>query len=223
MPTLVDLTHTLTQNSPSWGGGCGFKLEIKKDYADSTDDVKFRVQQLKMHAGIGTHMDAPAHCIPGGKTIDQFDINEFLAPLVVIDVSAKVHERYKVSVDDIQQFELQCGKIPPKALVLIYTGWERFWLEPKKYHNNHVFPCIAANVAELLLAKKIVGLGIDTLSPDRPEEGFAVHQLVLGAGQYIIENVANANKLPPLGAKALALPLKLQGATEAPLRLVGLI
>lgn len=68
-----------------------------------------------------------------------------------------------------------------------------------------------------------MGLGIDTLSPDRPGAGYPVHQLFLGAGKYLIENVANAVKLPAVGSYILALPLKLLQGTEAPLRLVALI
>lgn len=69
--TLVDLTHTLAPDIPSWSGTCGFRHEVKLDYADCKEDtpfsVKFRVQQIKMHAGIGTHMDAPAPAFPAEK------------------------------------------------------------------------------------------------------------------------------------------------------------
>ena len=77
-------------------------------------------------------------------------------------------------------------------------------------------------MAEHLLARNIAGIGIDTLSPDRPDSGFPVHQLLLGADKYIIENVANPQQMPKTGGFALVLPMKIQGATEAPTRLVGL-
>ena len=95
---IIDLTHTLSSNIPTWNGSCGFEHKITVDYDDCTTDVKFRVQKLAMHAGIGTHMDAPAHCIKDGATIDKLSIQDFLSPLVVIDVSAKMHERYSVSI-----------------------------------------------------------------------------------------------------------------------------
>lgn len=59
---VEDLTQPLSASVPTWNGSCGFCLEIKKDY-----DQMFRVQQVKMHAGVGTHMDAPSHRIQGGK------------------------------------------------------------------------------------------------------------------------------------------------------------
>ena len=215
---IIDLTHSLSSDIPSWNGTCGFQHETICDYDDCSTSVKFRVQKLTMHAGIGTHIDAPAHCIRGGVTIDQLLLNDMLAPAVVIDVSSKAHERYKVTVDDIKAFE-----IPARSFVIIRTGWEKFWNEPTKYHNNHIFPSISKEAAEFLLTKDIVGIGIDTLSPDRPEDGYPVHQIILGAGKYIIENAANLSMLPAVGAWIMALPMKVQGGTEAPIRLVGFI
>lgn len=77
--------------------------------------------------------------------------------------------------------------------------------------------------AHFLLSRKIVGLGIDTLSPDRPDNGYPVHAALLGAGKYIIENIANADSLPSVGSFILALPIKIKEGTEAPIRLIALI
>ena len=75
----------------------------------------------------------------------------------------------------------------------------------------------------LLLKRNIAGLGIDTLSPDTPQSGYPVHQALLGEGKYIIENVANAIQLPPIGSFSLALPILTIGGTEAPIRLVAFV
>lgn len=220
---IIDLTHPLSSEIPSWTGACGFRHEVKRDYDQCTTDVKFRVQQITMHAGIGTHMDAPAHVIPGGATIDELDVSHLLASCVVIDVSHQAHEHYSVSCEDIQAFEAEHGSIPTGAFVIFYTGWEKRWSEPEIYRNNHVFPAVSGEVALMLLERGIVGLGIDTLSPDRPEGGnYPVHAALLGSGKYIVENVANALALPPIGAYSLALPIKTVGGTEAPVRLVAL-
>lgn len=220
---LIDLTHTLDETIPSWTMKCGFNHEIKLDYTDCSAAVKFRVQQIKMHAGIGTHIDAPAHCIPNAMTVEQIPLTDLIAPCVMIDVSHRADENYQVSVQDVKQFEKMHGEIPVKHFVMIRTGWERFWKKPEKYHNNYIFPSISLETALFLLERKIVGLGIDTLSPDRPDEGHLVHNAILGSGKYIIENVANLALLPSVQSYILALPIKTRGGTEAPLRLVGLI
>lgn len=220
---IIDLTHTLEEGMPCWDAGCGFQHVIKLDYADCPDEVKFRVNHIQMDAGIGTHIDAPAHCIAGGVTIDQLKIEDLIAPCVVIDVSAAAHERYSLSVADIKAFEKAHGDLKPGLFVMIRTGWEQFWGQPDKYRNHYLFPSVSKEAAVFLLERQIVGLGIDTLSPDRPEDGYPVHAALLGAGKYIIENAANLNALPVSGSYILALPMKIKAGTEAPLRLIALI
>jgi kynurenine formamidase len=218
---FIDLTHALSSEIPNWSGTCGFQYKVKHDYSDSVADVKFRVHEVEMHSGIGTHMDAPAHCIQGGLAIADISLENLIIPCSVIDVSKKAHEKYSVTTEDIIIHENDYGKILPNTFVIVYTGWERFWNQPEKYRNELVFPSISRQAAELLLDRDIVGLGIDTLSPDRADDDFPVHQLILGAGKYIIENVANAKNLPPVGAYVCVLPIKIKEGTEAPVRLIG--
>ena len=218
---IIDLTHSLTSEIPQWGIECGFRHHIVTDYSDCASQVKFRAQRLEMVAGIGTHMDAPAHCIPGSATIDDLPLTSLITPCRVIDVSQKANERYLISVEDIQSFEKEHGLIPKDSFVLLHTGWGEYWDNPATYRNNLIFPSLSLEGAELLLTRDIIGLGIDTLSPDCGDSGFPVHQLLLAAGKYIVENVANAKKLGPVGF-SIALPIKIQKGTEAPIRLVGL-
>ncbi|MBX9977755.1 MAG: cyclase family protein [Alphaproteobacteria bacterium] len=220
---IIDLTHTLSPDVPSWTGKCGFEHQIKLDYSDGGDPVTFRVQQIRMHAGVGTHIDAPAHCIPGGICIADLNLNNLIAPCVMIDVSDKSYASYLILRDDIDVFEAQYGEIAFGSCVFFYTGWERYWETPERYRNNLVFPSVSEDVAALLMERGIVGLGIDTISPDRPDSSFPVHATLLGAGKYIVENAANLTALPPVGAYSLALPIKTIDGTEAPIRLIGLI
>ena len=219
----VDLTHPLSSTTPSWSGSCGFKHEIKLDYDDRPEGVPFRIQKIIMHAGIGTHMDAPSHCVPGGKNIADIPLHDLVVPCVVIDISDHAHERYQVSPHDILVFEKCHGRIPKGCCVMIRTGWEKFWHQPEKYRNNWVFPSVSQDAALLLLERNIVGLGIDTLSPDCGDSGYPVHDNLLGAGRYIIENVAHIKSMPPIGGYSLALPINIVDGTEAPIRLIGLV
>lgn len=220
---LIDLTHELESTIPTWNGGCGFNHDVHIDYSDCESEDKFRVMKLKMHAGNGTHMDAPSHCIPGGKYIHDFDVNDLVMPCVVIDASDKCFERYSLTAQDIADFESKHGSIAKGSCVMIKSGWSKFWNEPLKYHNNHVFPSASREAAELLLERGVSAIGIDTLSPDRPEDGFTVHKAFLGAGKIIIENVANLDNMPSIGSFVMVLPIKIRNGTEAPVRLVGLI
>lgn len=220
---LIDLTHSLSSNIPFWDGSCGFNLDQKSSDDGLKDGINFTLQSFNMAGGIGTHIDAPLHCIEKGAAIDQIDLAQLFVPCVVIDVSKKAHTNYLVSPEDIKTFENQYGKITKNSLVFFRTGWERFWYQPKQYHNEWIFPSLARSTAEILLERGIVGIGIDTLSPDTLASGFPVHQLILGTGKYIIENVANLAKMPPINAWCIALPIKVENGSESPARVVGLI
>lgn len=219
---FIDLTHTLTPDVPHWGVDVGFKYNARYVGQTASDEVKFRVQRLEMSAGIGTHMDAPSHCFEEAASIDDIPIGSLITTCKVVDVSDKVHDNYRVLVEDILTYEANYGLIPKGAFVIIYTGWDARWIKPEAYRNEKIFPSISIEAAQLLVERDIIGLGIDTLSPDAFGSDFPVHQLMLGAGKYIIENVANAKQLGPTDSFIFALPIKVSGGTEAPIRLIGM-
>lgn len=176
-----------------------------------------------MLAGIGTHIDAPAHCFPKGKTINDLSLETLISPCVVIDVSQEADENYCVEIGIIKNFERNYGKAWKNSFVIFYTGWSRFWTQPEKYRNNYNFPSVSREVAEYLVSENIAGIGIDTLSPDRPESGYPVHQIILGASKYIVENIASARLLPITGSHIFVMPIRISEGTEAPIRLLGMI
>jgi kynurenine formamidase len=223
MQKLIDLTHSLSPEVPTWDGSPGFGIEINTDYADCTPPDIFRTQKINMGAGIGTHMDAPAHVVPGARTIDALGLDDLTGDCAVIDVSAEAGEDYVISPAAVEKFEREHGQIRPHTFVIFYTGWSRRWAEREKYNNNHKFPAVAAETAELLIQRGIMGLGTDTLSADTGAKGFPVHRAILGADKILVENIANADQLPPTGAKVFILPPKIAGGTEAPVRMIGII
>ena len=82
---IIDLTHSLSNNIPSWDGKADFELSIVTDYKDCTPPDLFRTQKINASVSLGTHMDAPAHVIPGGRTIDKLTLEELVVNCVVID------------------------------------------------------------------------------------------------------------------------------------------
>lgn len=219
---LVDLTHSLSSLVPTWGGSCGFCLETTEDYNQG-----FRVQQMEMIAGIGTHMDAPSHRIRGGRSISDIPLEQLIVPVCILDVSERAVADYEISVKDIEDYEEVHGLIENNSLVIAFTGWNRFWMDAAAYRNCDAngqmhFPAFSAQAAELLLKRNISGIAIDTLSPDCLDNAFTVHQLILGAGKYIIENIADCSQIPPKGSFAIAFPLRSESA-ESPIRIIGLV
>jgi kynurenine formamidase len=220
---IIDLTHMLSEIIPTWDGSCGFELSINTDYEDCTPPDLFRTQKIKCSGGIGTHMDAPAHCFPESATIDMLQMEDLITDCVFIDVSNEADENYVIMPDVIEAFEKENGEIKSNSFVIFYTGWDQYWSTPQKYQNDHKFPSVHESTAKILVKRNIAGLGIDTLSADTGANGFPVHRAILGAEKYLVENIANAKELPPVGAKSLVLPMKIKDGTEAPIRLIALI
>ena len=220
---FVDLSHPLDPHVPTWNGSCGFQSEIKLDY-----DKGLRVQQVKMHAGVGTHLDAPAHFFEGGSDIAGIPLERLIIPAFCLDLSTVAHETYQISRADLLAFEKRYGSIEKGSLFIGYTGWSVRWNKPDLYRNEDSahrmrFPTFSREAALLLLERDVAGIAIDTLSPDPEASDFPVHKLLLGSGKFIIENIASANRLPPIGAYVICLPLRAVGLTECAIRAVGLL
>lgn len=219
----IDLTHPITEKMPSWEKDCGFQHTTLLNYDECATECQFLVQKIQMPAGIGTHLDAPSHCFPNGQSIKEIPLNSLISPCIIIDVSDVADANYSVDMAAIEKFERDFGKINKSSFVIFYTGWDRFWSSPDKYHNNYQFPSITKHVAECLVSRDIAGIGIDTLSPDRPNSDFPVHNVLLGAGKYIVENIANAREMPSYGGYIFVMPIPIENGSEAPIRLLGMV
>jgi len=215
---LIDLTQTLHPDIPTWDGGCGFRSHTELDYSDGC-----LVKRYDCVAGVGTHMDAPSHFFSEGKDIASLATQDLVAPAAVIHLSEKIHSNYFLSVQDILNDEKEHGKIQKGNFVFVSTGWDQYWNEPERYRNDLHFPGISSDAAELLLEREIIGIGIDTLSPDGSNVAFPVHHLLLGSGKTIIENLTSLDRLPMRGAHIFALPSKVKGGAEAPVRVIGVV
>ena len=133
----------------------------------------------------GTLVDAPAHFVRGLWTVDQIPPERLIAPVVVLDLSAKASTNadYQLSVEDVADWEKTHGAIPQNGVVMLMTGWESRWNSAKEFRNADRkgmmhFPGYSLDAARFLVeARGVMGLGIDTLSVDYgPSSDFSVHQ-----------------------------------------------
>ena len=158
-----------------------------------------------------------------------------MGPAVVIDVTGKANANrdYRLTADDVRQFERTNGTIKPGTIVLLRTGWSTRYSSKKAYlgddkpgaTNNLHFPSFGAEAARLLVNDRRIGaVGIDAASIDYgPSTDFIVHQIVYGANIPGFENLANLDQLPATGATLIALPMKIEGGSGAPLRAIAFI
>jgi len=224
---IIDLTHELAENIPIWPGIVPFQHKMLEDYSYEG----YRTFSFTQSEGVGTHMDSPKHFQPGGRGIADLKITDLIAPVCVIDVreQVKLNPNYRISVQDLENWEAKHGGITKRSIVLGFTGWSQYWDDVQKYLNQDAngtmhFPGWGKEAATLLVARGIVGIGIDTISIDAGEEHtFASHHVLLGNNVYIIENLTNLAKLPSSGALVIALPLKIKDGVESPIRAIALV
>lgn len=181
----------------------------------------------------GTHMDAPLHFLRDKWSIDEIPITHFInRPLAVIDISNKVSKNrdYELLEEDLLAWEMENGEIPEGAVILIRTGYSRFYHNRGQYigtttnliQNLH-YPGVGPDAALWIVKNRlVVGVGIDTLSIDPGAGlGFLAHRTLLERNMFLIENInSNIEKLPAIGAFISVFPLPLQGASGSPCRVI---
>ena len=130
---MVDLTHDLHRDMPFWPGTAPFVIERLADY-----DKGYRMHRFSLWENIGTHIDAPAHFIEGGRSVNELGLNDLVAPVAVINVQDKValDPDYQLSVQDVLAWEERNGRIRPGSLVVMNTGWYKKFSDPKAYINQ---------------------------------------------------------------------------------------
>lgn len=167
------------------------------------------VSRLSLGAHTGTHMDAPAHYIPGGRGLDQM-------PLAATTGRARV-----VAIQDpaaITAEELRRHAVAPGERLLFKTrNSERCW-QTDDFVEDFVY--IAQDAARYLAERKVQTVGVDYLSVggflrDGPE----THRALLEAGIWIIEGL-NLSGVEPGDYELMCLPLRLEGADGAPARAI---
>lgn len=223
---VIDLTHTLHEDMPFWPGTAPFVIERLADY-----DKGYRMHRFSLWENIGTHIDAPAHFIEGGRSVNELGLNDLVAPVAVINVQDRValDPDYQLSVEDVQSWEDRNGRIMQDSLVVMNTGWYKKFHDPEAYVNQDEagvlhFPGFSVAAAQLLVERDIAGIGIDTLSLDPGNDlSFPVHRIMLEAGKYQVENMNNLDALPVKGAVAVIGVLPVKDASQAQARIFAFI
>jgi kynurenine formamidase len=223
---IVDLSHPLYEGMPVWPGGVPFTMVRVSDYPQG-----YRYYTFEMAENVGTHVDAPSHFVPGTRSIDQIPLHHLVRPAVALNIHRQVEADpdYRLAASDVTAWELEFGSINAGSLVLVNTGWYRRFHDPASYMNRGAdgvmhFPGIAESAARLLVKRNIAGVGIDTASIDYgPSRDYAAHKVFLAANIYQIENLANLDALPAVGATVVVGVLNVRDGSEAQARVFGLL
>jgi kynurenine formamidase len=233
---VVDLSHPFGSETVYWPTAEGFHLE--KDFEGITEKG-FYYSAYKYSAAEhgGTHLDAPVHFSRGRHTVDQIPLEQLMGSGIVIDVAKQCESNpdYQVTTKDFLAWERQHGRIAAGSILLIRTGFGKFYPDLKKYLGTDErgadavaklhFPGVHPDAARWLTTNRLIkAIGLDTASIDYGQSTlFESHQILFDKNIPAFENVANLDKLPLKGFSVIALPMKIKGGSGGPLRIVAIL
>jgi arylformamidase len=183
----IDLTMPLNPSTPVYPGDPSVEVII----AAELGEAGYLDHVIKLGTHNGTHIDAPAHMVAGGKLLKDFAVERFIGPAKLIDV--------RKGFDHID-----LSTVNPGDIVLLRTTMSDDYKSAKYYLE---YPEIPSQLASELVSKKVKMVGVDSGSIDH--EPFKTHKTLLGADVLIIENLVNLSLLVNESFKVIALPLNL--------------
>ena len=216
---LIDLTHSFGPDTIVWPTEQDFRLV------------------LQQAAEASPHQQVPIHFSKGGQTLDQVPIERLVGAGVRIDVTTQcVRDRdYRVSIQDFERWESVHGQIQTRAIVLLDTGFARYWPSRQQYLGTELrgqegiqalhFPGLHPEAADWLVRQRQVkAVGIDTASIDYGQSSkFETHVALLSQNVPVFESLSDLRDLPHRGFDVIALPMKIAGGTGGPLRVIAVL
>jgi kynurenine formamidase len=210
MPSdIVDLSHFIDNDMPVYPGDL---VPSIKNMA-SIENEGYQENELTLSTHTGTHIDAPAHIIPGGYTLDAFPPGKFFGEGLVLDC----RKMKKITTDTII---LSLSSHAPD-FVLFYTGWDIYWGTDVYYGK---IPVLDLDAAKYLSDLSLKGVGIDAPSFDPVgSESLGNHKTLLNNNIVLIENLTGLGYLLEKKFIFSCFPLKIKSADGSPVRATAII
>lgn len=232
----IDLTYSFDENSVYWPTNIPYTHDTVS-FGINENGYFYSSFKFAAEEHGGTHFDAPIHFGENKSTIEKVPVSQLHGPGVVVNVSEKAlkNRDYLISSEDFQAWEKQHGTMPDGAIILVYTGYGKFYTNREKYLGTALtgsgavadlhFPGLSADAAKWLAEnRKANAIGLDTPSIDYGQsKDFMAHRILCAHDFTIYENVANLDKLPETGSYIIALPMKIKGGSGSPLRIIAII
>jgi arylformamidase len=208
---VVDLTQSMANGMPVMEG---ITPPAFRDLAAVAADG-YAMSEYTFINHTGTHVDAPAHQIDGGATLDDIPLDRLVTEALTIDLTA--HRRGPVGLDVLDRF---LPEVRRNDIVLLRSGNAANW-GTGAYWHGWCYPDAAAAAA--LLEAGVSGVGFDGPSADPVDSTeYELHHVWLSGGAIILENLASLDQLPAR-CRIVVAPLKVSGANGAPARVFALV
>jgi kynurenine formamidase len=233
---IIDLSHPFDAQTIYWPTEDGFKLEKRADgFTDKGYYYAANTFAAPEHGG--THIDAPKHFSINANTVDQIPLDQLIGDGILIDVTkqCEANRDYLIAVEDFTNWEKANGQIPNGSIILLRTGFAKYWPDRVKYMGTDErgagavaklhFPGLSPDAARwLTTSRSIKAIGLDTPSIDFGQStSFDSHQILFAKNVPAFENVGDMSELPAKGFRVIAMPMKITGGSGGPLRIAAMV
>jgi arylformamidase len=208
MRRIIDITLMVTPDMPVWPGDPNVILERVSKIEEGSNA---NVSRMAMSVHTGTHMDAPYHFVPEGKTIETLPLEVLIGTVQVVELPSTCN---LITASIIKEAGIGAGV----ERVLFKTRNSAYWLQTNIPFQTG-FIGVSVDGAELLVSSGIRLVGIDYLSIAPFKQSRPTHVALLKAGMVILEGV-DLSKVSPGYYQLICLPLKLAGSDGSPARAV---
>ena len=200
---FVELSYEFSPMTPHWSGFPAMDAEMIFDYPQG-----FRVHKVQTATQYGTHVDAPAHFVPGRRMLNELRADELVLPLCVVDLSSKVaaNSDYVFTADDLREWEEVHGKIPEGSFVAVRTDWsKRADLDNMDEDGQKHYPGWGIDALKFLVEERdVAAVGHETSDTDAAVSsakiGYIGEYYILEQERYQIELLHDLDRVPPTGA-----------------------
>lgn len=207
---------SLPFDAQTLSGTSGRKITLRLQATQTVKDNGVGGLEITFGNHIGTHVDAPAHLVPGGKTIDQIAPERFYGTAVVLDLPRS--DNGAVTASELQAAE---PAVQEGDIVVISTGWGGRYGEAV-YSSHH--PYLTTDAADWLVQRGVRMLAMDVQSVDLPHSlrpsdfRYTSLRRLLENGIPVLHSVTGL--APLLGRRVLfyGMPVVFAGADGAPVR-----
>jgi kynurenine formamidase len=230
------LSHPFNAQTIYWPTEDGFKFEKGPDGV-TPQGYYYAANRFCAPEHGGTHIDAPKHFAVNSNTVDQIPLEQLMGNAIVVDVAkpCEANRDYLISVEDFNAWEKQHGQIPNGAIVLLRTGFAKYWPDRVKYMGSDErgaaavaklhFPGLSPDAARWLTTNRTIkAIGLDTPSIDYGQSTlFESHQILSAKNIPAFENLGDMSSLPADGFLVIAMPMKIGGGSGGPLRVAAIV
>jgi arylformamidase len=206
-PRIHDISLPISESLVVWRGDAPVSITQSAHLARGDTAT---VSQLTMSAHAGTHVDAPAHFILDGATVEALDLEVLVGPVLVVHTP----EAETLSADVLESLA-----IPPGSERLLFrTRNSERWARGETEFTEK-FVGVTEDGAGWLLDRGVRLIGTDYLSAAAFDGIIATHQVLLKAGVILVEGL-NLVGIEAGTYQLVCLPLKIVGAEGAPARAI---